>query len=51
MKGYLCLSEYVTKRGVGAHGVVCVSINVCERQGVFDWDVFVTQNIAKVGSV
>lgn len=30
MKAYLCLSEYVTKRGVGAHGVVCVRINVCE---------------------
>lgn len=39
----ISVPEYVTKRGVGTHRVVCVRINVCERQGMFDWDVSVTQ--------
>lgn len=39
MKGYLFLSKCVTKKWVGACGVVCV------RDGMFNWDVCVTQSV------
>lgn len=45
MKGCLCLSECVTKKGAGACGVVCLRINVYERQGVCNWGVDMTQSM------